>query len=156
MVDEAVDPQPVVDEGAVEQGGVLGGVGVDAVVPEVRRDVILGVLARFRVEMLEKPLHRPDEREPDPLHDPGVTQRERGGRDPADDDDHHRRGEDRTPPSSIRATGIDVVEVAQQPGGEHQRDVDDDEEQEPHQDQEMQRPGHLDAQHGADPPEPGG
>ena len=39
VLDEAVDPQPVVGEVPVEQGGVLRRVGVLAVVPEVGRDV---------------------------------------------------------------------------------------------------------------------
>ena len=46
VVDQAVDPQPVVGEVAVEQRLVLVGVGVLAVVPEVRRDVGLAVLRR--------------------------------------------------------------------------------------------------------------
>ena len=46
--------------------------------------------------------------------------------------------------------GVHVVEVAQGAGGEHERDVHDDEQQEPDHHQEVQRPRHLDAEHRAD------
>ncbi len=62
VLDETVDPQPVVGEVAVEQRLVLIGVGVLPVVPEVRRDVLLGVLARLGVDVLEQVLERADDR----------------------------------------------------------------------------------------------
>ena len=49
------------------------------------------------IEVLEEPLRRPDQRIPDPLHEAGMAQSDRGGRDPADDDDDHRDGEDPKP-----------------------------------------------------------
>ena len=41
VLDEAAGVEPVVGEVGVEEGLVLRGVGVLAVVPEVRRDVVL-------------------------------------------------------------------------------------------------------------------
>ena len=82
--------------------------------------------------MLEQPLHRPDQRVADPLDDPGMAQGEGGGRHPCDDHDCGGGGEDtEADPAGVVAPGVNVVEVAQQPGSEHQGDVDDDEEQEP-------------------------
>ncbi|HXD24709.1 MAG TPA: hypothetical protein VN609_02175 [Propionibacteriaceae bacterium] len=57
VLDQAVDPQPVVGEIAVEQRFVLFGVGVLAVVPEVGRDVLLVVLPGFGVDVLDQVLH---------------------------------------------------------------------------------------------------
>jgi hypothetical protein len=132
VVDQAVDPQPVVGEVALEQRRVLHGVGVLAVVPEVGGDVLLGVLARGCVHVLEQALHRADQREADTLHQPGVAQGERGGGDPADDHHDHRGREDpQTSPALPVLCGVDVVEVAQQPRGERQGDVHHDEQQEP-------------------------
>ena len=71
VVDQSVDAQPIVGEVAVEQRLVLVGVGVLPVVPEVGRDVFLGVLARCRIHMLEEALRRADQREADALHDAG-------------------------------------------------------------------------------------
>ena len=108
------------------------------------------------VHVLEQPLRRADQREPDPLHHARVTQRERRRRDPADDAHHHRRREDReADPAVVVAGGVDVVEVVQQPGGEHERDVHDDEDQEPDQHQKVQGARGLDAEHLADPLEAG-
>ena len=59
ILDEAVDPQPVVGEVAVEERVVLVGVGVLAVVPEVRRDVCFAVLARLGIDVLEEVLRGP-------------------------------------------------------------------------------------------------
>ena len=65
--------------------------------------------------MLEQTLHRADQREPDALHHPRMTQRERRCGDPADDDDDHRRREDpEADPAVVVAARVDVVEVAQQ------------------------------------------
>jgi hypothetical protein len=69
--DQSVDPQSAVGEVAVKQRLVLVGVGVLPVVPEVRRDVFLAVLAGFGVDVLEQVLHRSDDRLADALHDPG-------------------------------------------------------------------------------------
>ncbi len=50
---------------------------------------------------------------------------------------------------------VDVVEIHEQAGGEHQGHVHHDEHQEPGQHEEMQRPGGLDAEVPAHPPEAG-
>ena len=44
-----------------------------------------------RIDVFEQPLNRPDQREPDTLHDTRVSQRERRGRNPADNEHDHRR-----------------------------------------------------------------
>ena len=79
VVDQAVDPQAVVGEVAFAQLLELVSRRVRAVVPEVRRDVLLGVLARLRVEVLEQSLGRPDEGVSDLLHLARVTVGERRG-----------------------------------------------------------------------------
>ena len=139
IVDEPGDAQPVRSKVGVEQFLVFIGVGVLAVVPEVRRDVLLGVLTRCRVHMFEEPLSRADQREADPLHDARMTQRERRRRDPADDaQDHRCRENSEADPTVVVAAGVDVVEVVEQPGGEHERHVHDDEPEEPDQHHEVQ------------------
>ena len=107
--------------------------------------------------MLEEALRGADQREADALHDARMAQRERCRRDPADDDTTIDAAKTVKPIqlSSLRA-GIDVVEVVEQPGGEHKGDVDHDEQQEPDQHQEMQGSCRLDAEHPADPLEAGG
>ncbi len=101
--------------------------------------------------MLEQALGRADEGEADALHDSWVPKRERRGRDPSDDDHDHRRGEDpEADPTAVVAPGVHVVEVVEQAGREHQRDVDDDEEHEPDHHEEVQRARRLDAEHLAD------
>ena len=53
--------------------------------------------------------------------------------------EHHRRGEHReADPTVVVAGGVDVVEVVEQPGREHERDVHDDEHEEPDQHEEVQ------------------
>jgi len=85
-----------------------------------------------------------------------MTEGEWGGRDPPHDDhDHGYREDPEADPTAVGPAGVDVVEIAQQAGGEHQCDVDDDEQQEPDQHEEVQRTRRLDAQHRADPPIPG-
>ena len=107
------------------------------------------------VEVFEQVLQRPDDRLAGALHDARVADREGGGGDPADDDDHHRRGEQPKPdPAVIVSSRVDVVEVDQNAGGEHQRHVDHDEDQEPDQHQEMHRASDLDTEDLADPLEP--
>ena len=83
--DQSVDPQSVVGEVAVKQRLVLVGVRVLPVVPEVRRDVGLAVLAGFGVDVLEQVLQRSDDRLADALHDAGMADRERRRRDPPGD-----------------------------------------------------------------------
>ena len=77
VVDEARDLQPVVGEPGVAQPQVLRGVRVTAVVPEVRRDVVLVVLAWTGIDVFEELLRRSDQGEPNPLHDARVAERER-------------------------------------------------------------------------------
>jgi hypothetical protein len=71
--------------------------GYFPVVPQIGRDVFLGVLAGFGVEVLEQPLQGPDQRVTDALDDAGMSQGEWGGRDPAGDDDDHRGGKNPKP-----------------------------------------------------------
>ena len=71
VLDQSVDPQPVVDEVAGQKSLVLLGFGVLPVVPEVRGDVLLGVFARLGVDVLEQALRWSDERE-NPLAEPPV------------------------------------------------------------------------------------
>ena len=112
---------------------------------------------RAWVDVLEQALERPDDGLAGALHEAGVADRERGGRHPGDDDDGHRHGEQPEPvPAVVGAPGVDVVEVDQQPGGEHQRHVDDDENHEVDQHQEVNRAGDLDAEDLAEPLEAGG
>ena len=154
VLDQAVDPQPVVDEVAVEQRLVLVGVGVLAVVPEIGRDVLLAVLARFGVDVLEQVLQRSDDRLAGALYDPRVADGERCGGYPSDQHDHHRGGEEPEPhPAVVGSPGVDMVEVDQQPRGEHERHVHHDEDQEPDEHEEVQRACGLDAEYPADPPE---
>jgi hypothetical protein len=108
-------------------------------VPEVRRDVLLAVLARLGVDVFEQVLERTDDRLADALHDPGVTDGEWCGGDPPDDDHHHRRGEEPEPdPTVVGAPRVDMVEVDEQVRGEHQSHVDHDEEQEPDEYEKVQ------------------
>jgi hypothetical protein len=100
-LDEAVDAQPVVDEVAVEERLVLVGVGALAVVPEIRRDVCLCVLARFGIELLEEVLERPDDPLPDALHDPRMAQRQRRSGGPAGDDDRDRGEKELEPEPAV-------------------------------------------------------
>ena len=117
---------------------------------------MLGVFAGRGVHVLEEALSRADQREPDALHDARVTQRERRRRNPADDDHDHREREDgKADPTVVVASGVDVVEVVAQAGGEHEEDVHHDEDQEPDEHEEMQRACGLDAEHPTDPLEPG-
>ena len=97
MLDKSVDAQPVVGKPAGLQREVLGGVRVDAVVPEVRTDVGLGVLTGLSVEVLEQPLRGTDERRTDPLDRPRVPQRERRRSNPPDDQNHHRQANSPNP-----------------------------------------------------------
>jgi len=151
-VDQPGDPQPVVDEVAVEQRLVLVGVRILPVVPEVRRDVLLAVLPRLGVDVLEEVLERTDDRLSDPLHDARVADGERRGGDPPDDDHHHRCGEEPEPhPTAVVASAVDMVEVDQQAGGEHEGHVKHDEDQEPGEHEEVQRACRLDAEDPADP-----
>ena len=81
----------------------------------------LAVLARFRVEVLEEVLDRSDDRLADALHHPRVPDRERRRGNPPDDDDDHRRREKPEPdPAVVVSPREDVVEVDQQPRGEHE------------------------------------
>jgi hypothetical protein len=82
VVDQPVDLQPVVDEAAVEEPAVLLGLRVGAVVPEVRGEIVVVVLARAGVDVFEQALEGPDEGEADPLDDSGMLERERGWRPP--------------------------------------------------------------------------
>lgn len=59
MGDETADLRPVVGEVVLVQGVVFGGLGIYAVVPVVERDVLLGVLAGFGVDVFEQALQRP-------------------------------------------------------------------------------------------------
>ena len=84
--------------------------------PEVRRDVLLAVLTGLRIDVLEEVLHRSDDGLADTLHDAGVPKCERRRRDPGDDHDHHRCSEQPEPdPAAVGPSGVDVVEVNQQP-----------------------------------------
>ena len=89
--------------------------------------------------MLEEVLERSDDRLAGALHDPRVADGERCGGNPSDDDDHHRRGEEPEPdPAVVGSPGVDMVEVDQQPRGEHEGHVDHDEDQEPDEHEEVQ------------------
>ena len=155
MFDPPADLQPVVDEPAVGQGPVLSGVGVATVVPEVRRDVGLVVLAGLGVDVSEPAFERADQGGPHALDHPGVAQRERGRGPPGDADHDHGHGEHPEPdPAVVVAAGEHVVEVVEQAGGEHHRHVHGDEDQEPDHHEEVQGPGELDGEHLADAPEP--
>ena len=71
--------------------------------------------------MFEQPLNRPDQREPDTLHDTRVSQRERRGRNPADNEHDHREREDgKADPTVVVAPAVDVIEVRAQTGREHE------------------------------------
>jgi len=109
------------------------------VVPEVRRNVLLAVLAGFGVDVLEQVLQRSDDRLPDALHDPGVADRERRRGNPPSNDDNHRRDEQPEPqPTAAGSPGVDMIEVDQQPGREHERHVEHDEDQKPDEHQKVQ------------------
>ena len=69
--------------------------------------------------------------------------------------DHRRREDREANPTVVVAGGIDVVEVVEQSGREHERDVTHDEHEEPDEHEEMQRSCRLDAEHLADPLEAG-
>ena len=75
VLDQPLDPKPATGEVIGEQGSVFLGVGLLPVAPEVRRDVALGVFAGRRIDVFEQALGRPDQREPDALHDAGVAPR---------------------------------------------------------------------------------
>src|SRR5215471_19720566 len=72
--DQPADLQPPAGEPIVKEPLVFARGGERAVVLEVRRDVLLAVLARGGVHVLEQPLYRPDQRVTDPLHRSGVAQ----------------------------------------------------------------------------------
>ena len=96
------------------------------------------------IDVLEAPLERPDQGEADPLHDAWAPQRQRCRRHPRDHEQRSRRGEDpEADPAGIVATGVHVIQVAQQTRREDERDVHDDEQHEPAQHQEVQRPRDL-------------
>ena len=136
---EPVDPQSVAGEVVGTELLELIGRGVLAVVPEVRRDVLLGVLARLGVQVFEQPLGRSDQKVTGLLHLAREAIGERGRRHPGDDHDDERDGEDReSDPGLVVAAGVHVVEVPQRTGREHQGDVNDDEDHEPAQDGEVE------------------
>jgi hypothetical protein len=128
VLDQAVDPQPVVGEIAVEQRFVLFGVGVLAVVPEVGRDVLLVVLPGFGVDLLDQVLHWADDGLTDPLCHRRVADRELRRGDPRCNHDDRWGGEDtESDPAVVGPSGVDVVEVDQQPRREHEGYVKHDE-----------------------------
>jgi hypothetical protein len=115
IVDQPVNPKPVVGEVVIEQRHVLVGVGILPVVPEIGGDVALGVRAGLRIQMLEHALGRSDQRKRDALHDARVPQRERRCRKPAGrDQDHRQRENGKADPAVVVASCIDVVEVVEQ------------------------------------------
>jgi hypothetical protein len=97
MLDEAGDPQPPIAKAVALQLLVLGAVRQPAVVPEVWRDVLFGEGARFGIHPLQQTLQGPDQGVPDPLHDAGMPDGDRGGRHPADRRDHHGHTKDAEP-----------------------------------------------------------
>ena len=87
VLHEPVDLQAIVGEARVEQCPVFRGLGERAVAPEVPEDALLVALAGLRIDMLEQPLHRTDQGEPEALHQPRMTQGDRGRGDPRHRDD---------------------------------------------------------------------